>query len=167
MWVFVLQCSFPSHRGKRLFICHFGFLIDVYAWLSYVDGTPISEVTPVTTWCIHPPPHRPAIGYGYGHVWSTHIPIPFHFNQRHPPPPPPPTHPPFLKYFNLWPWNYKIKVMDVVKGQDHTISPVSNWFVFFLLHINQITIPDIRLFWNLTLKSQRSRSWVRSKVKVT
>ena len=61
--------------------------------------------------------------------------------------------------------NYKIKVMDVVK--DHIISPVSNWFTFFLFHINQIIIPQIQLFWNLTLKNQRSWSWVRSKVKVT
>ena len=28
------------------------------------------------------------------------------------------------------------------------------------------TIPEIELFWNLTLKHPRSRSWVRSKVKV-
>ena len=28
--------------------------------------------------------------------------------------------------------------MGVVKGQDHTISPVSNSFAFFLFHINQI-----------------------------
>ena len=57
--------------------------------------------------------------------------------------------------------------MGVVKGQDHTVSPVSNWFAFFLFHINQITIPEIQLFWKMTLKNQRSRSWVRSKVKVT
>ena len=60
-----------------------------------------------------------------------------------------------------------MKVMGVVKGQDHTVSPVSNWFAFFLFHINQLTIPQIQLFWNLTLKNQRSRSWVRSKLKVT
>ena len=77
--------------------------------------------------------------------------------------------PPFLisGYFKLWPLNYKVKVMSVVKGQDHTVSPVSNWFAYVLFHINQITIPQIQVFWNLTLKNQRSRSWVRSKVKVT
>ena len=77
--------------------------------------------------------------------------------------------PPFLKkgYHKPWPLNYKVKVMGVVKGQDHTVSSVSNWFAFFLFHINQITIPQIQLFWNLTLKNQRSRSWVRSKVKIT
>ena len=36
---------------------------------------------------------------------------------------------PFLResYFKLWPWNFnsRVKVMGVVKGQGHTISPVS------------------------------------------
>ena len=45
-----------------------------------------------------------------------------------------------------------------VRSEDHTVSPVSDWFAFFLFHINQITIPGIQLFWNLTLK--------KSKVKV-
>ena len=45
-------------------------------------------------------------------------------------------------------------------------QPSINWFAFFLFHINQITIPQIRLFWNLTLKNQWPRSWVISKVKV-
>ena len=35
---------------------------------------------------------------------------------------------------------------------------------FFLL-INQ-TIPEIQLFWHLTLKNQNSKSWVRAKVEV-
>ena len=60
--------------------------------------------------------------------------------------------------------------MGVVKGQDHTVSLSSNWFAFFcfvfLFHINQITILEIQLFWNLTLKNQRSRSWVKSRVGV-
>ena len=67
----------------------------------------------------------------------------------------------------IWPWNYKDKVLCVVKGKNHIVSPVSNWFAFFLFHINQITIPEIQLFWNLTLKNRRSRLWVSSKVKVT
>ena len=56
--------------------------------------------------------------------------------------------------------------MGVVKGQDHTISPVSNSFAFFLFHTNQITIPEIQLFWNVTLKNQKSSPWVRSKAEV-
>ena len=78
-----------------------------------------------------------------------------------------PTLIPQMRSFKLWPLNYKVKVMGVVKWQDHTVSPVSNWFAFFLFHINQITIPEIQLFWKLTLKNKRSRSWLRSKVNVT
>ena len=43
--------------------------------------------------------------------------------------------------------------------------PVSNWFAFFLFHINQTTILHIQLFLNLSLKNQRSMSWVRSNVR--
>ena len=73
----------------------------------------------------------------------------------------PSTHP------TIWPWNYKVKVLGVVKGKNHIVSPVSNWFAFFLFPINQITIPEIQLFWKLTLKNQRSMLWESSKVKVT
>ena len=37
----------------------------------------------------------------------------------------------------------------------------------FISHQSDPTIPEIELFRNLTLKHPRSRSWVRSKVKVT
>ena len=63
-------------------------------------------------------------------------------------------------YFKPWPWNFKVKVMGVVKGQDHSmVSPVSNWSAFFLFHINQITIPYMQLFWNLILKIQGQDSF--------
>ena len=80
---------------------------------------------------------------------------------------------PFLRwsYFRLWPWNFnsKVKVMGVVKGQGHTICPVSNQINSPRFHFTSIrpTIPEIELFRNLTLKHPRSRSWVRSKVNVT
>ena len=56
--------------------------------------------------------------------------------------------------------------MGVVKGQDHTVRPVSNWFAFFSFHINQITIPQYSYFeiWPWQIKGQghgwgqRSRS---------
>ena len=63
--------------------------------------------------------------------------------------------------------NFKVEVMGVVKGQGHTVGPISSWFALFQFHINQITIPEIQLFQNLTLKNPRSRSWLRSKVEVT
>ena len=39
----------------------------------YVDGTLMSEVTPVTIRYINPP-HLP-LGHSHGHEWSTHIPF--------------------------------------------------------------------------------------------
>ena len=50
----------------------------------------------------------------------------------------------FLKFQTLtlqsklvtWPWKFNTKVMGVVKGQGHIISPVPNWFASFLFHIN-------------------------------
>ena len=46
---------------------------------------------------------------------------------------------PFLRYsnFRLWPWNSKVKVMGVVKGQCHTVGPVSHQLTSFSFHINQ------------------------------
>ena len=65
-------------------------------------------------------------------------------------------------YFKLWPWNYKVKVMGVAKWQDHTVSPVSNWFVLFLFHINQITIPQTAI---LKFDLEKSRVKVMGEVK--
>ena len=90
---------------------------------------------------VHPPtpPWLPIRSWSWSWMIDSH---PFRSMSISPHPPPPP--PTFLKwgYFKPWPWNYKVKVMGVVKGQDHTVSPVSNWFAFFLVHINQITIQD-------------------------
>ena len=76
---------------------------------------------------------------------------------------------PFLRssYFRLWPWNSKVKVMGVVKGK--VIQSAQYHINSLPFHFTSIrpTIPEIDLFWNLTLKHPRSRSWVRSKVKVT
>ena len=50
----------------------------------------------------------------------------FHVNQHTPQP--------FLKWgcFKLWPWNYKVKVMCVVKEQHHTLFWV--WCFLFVSH---------------------------------
>ena len=87
-------------------------------------------------WCLKSPhyPVHPSTppwshkGQCHGHEWTTHIPLlPCQSGL------------PFLKYgyFKLWPWNFKVKVMGVVKWQDYVVNPVSNWFISFLLHINQ------------------------------
>ena len=36
------------------------------------------------------------------------------------------------------PHHLTLKLQGQGQGQDHIISPVSNWFAFFLCHINQI-----------------------------
>ena len=57
--------------------------------------------------------------------------------------------------------------MGVIKGQSHMVSPVSYQFASFSFHINQTNNSWNTAIWNLSLKQSRSRSWVRSKVKVT
>ena len=72
----------------------------------------------------------------HGNEWTTHIPfvtcqpaIPFLI----------------YGYFKLWPWNLKVKVMGV-KGQGHTIRPVSyNSLPFHFTSIRP-TIPEIDFF---------------------
>ena len=96
---------------------------------SYVDGTPTSEVTPVTIRYICPP-HYGHTSLYHGHEWMTHILFV-----------PCQSAIPFLRYsyFRLWPWifNSRVNVMGVVKGQGHTIGPVSYQFTSFSFHINQ------------------------------
>ena len=89
-------------------------------WTRYVHSTPMSEVTPFTIQYIRPPHHGHTSQY-HGHEWMTHILfIPCQLAT------------PFLRYsnFRLWPWNSKVKVMGVVKGQCHTRSPVSYQLLF-------------------------------------
>ena len=74
-------------------------------------------------------------------------------------------------------WNRAISNFDFffelqgwVYGYGERVRPYSQPRIylicfFFSFHSNQITIPEIQLFWHLTLKNLRSRSWVRSKVK--
>ena len=93
----------------------------------YVNGTPTSEVTPFTIRYIRPPHHGHTSQY-HGHEWMTHI---FYVPCQ--------SAAPFPRYsnFRLWPWNSKVKVMGVVKGQCHTVSPVSYQLTCFSFHINQ------------------------------
>ena len=61
----------------------------------------------------------------------------------------------------IWPWNYKVKVIGVVKGQDHTVSPVSNWFAFFYVsHQSDNNSPDTTI-----LKFDLEKSKVMGEVK--
>ena len=159
---------------KKMTPQHYLFASWLVAWLlsthylnkiRYVDCTPMSEVTPVTIWYIPPPipiPISPPqwLALGHGHEWLPHIPfVPCQSA---------PTPTPQIRLFQ----SLTLKLQGQGHGcgqraRPHTVSPVSISFAFFLFRINQITIPEIQLFWNLTLKNQGSMSWVRSKVKVT
>ena len=127
-------------------------MLQVEVKTRYVDGMPTSEVTPFTIRYIRPPHHGRTSQY-HGHEWMTHILFL-----------PCQSAAPLLRYsnFRLWPRNPKVKVMGVVKGQCHTVGPVSYQLTSFSFHINQTNNSR-----DLTLKHPRSRSWVRSKVKVT
>ena len=125
----------------------------------YVDGTPTSEVTPVTIQYICPPHHGHTSQY-LGHEWWLTS-FSFHVNQ------PCQSWDKAISDSDLeistprsrsWVWS-KGKVIQ--SAQCHINSPHFH-FTWF-----RPTVPEIELFRNLTLKNPRSRSWVRSKVKVT
>ena len=104
-----------------------GHMLQVEVKTRYVDGMPTSEVTPFTIRYIRPPHHGHTSQY-HGHEWMTHILFL-----------PCQSAAPLLRYsnFRLWPWNSKVKLMGVVKGQCHTVGPVSYQLTSFSFHINQ------------------------------
>ena len=69
----------------------------------YVDGTPTSEITPVTIWYIRPPHHGHTSQY-HGLEWMTHILFVISDSDLETP---------------------MVKVMGVVKGQGHIVGPES------------------------------------------
>ena len=97
------------------------------------------------------------IDYSHGHEWLTHIPFvpcqsaplnPSHSSNK------------TISNFDLETTRWRSWVWP--KGKT-IVSPVSNWFVLFLFHINQVIIPEIQLFWNLTMK--KSKVKVKGEVK--
>ena len=108
---------------------------------------PTFEVTLFTIRYIRPPHHGHTSQY-HSHEWMTHILFV-----------PCQSAAPFLRYsnFRLWPWNSKVKVMGVVKGKCRTVGPISYQLTSFHFTSIRPTIPEIQLFWNLTLKHPRSR----------
>ena len=121
----------------------------------YVDGTPTSEVTPVTIRYICPSHHGHTNQY-HGHEWTTHILFVLHQSALHA-------------------WYKAISDSDLETPKSRVWSK-GKVIQSVQYHINSLpfhftlmrpTIPKIELFRNLTLKHPRSRSWVRSQVKVT
>ena len=89
------------------------------------------------------------------------------------------THPSIVTHRS---WSWMIKIIKAISNFDLETTRSMSWvwskaktiqsaqYLIDLLSFcftYQITISEIQLFWNLTLKNQRSRSLVRSKVKAT
>ena len=63
---------------------------------------------------------------------------------------------PECSFFEIWPWNSKVKVMDQVKIQNHQVGPTSYRIASLSSHVSP-PISGIQLFQNLTLKNSKSR----------
>ena len=138
-------------------------IMDIFpAWIRYVDGTPTSEVTPVTIRDICPPHHGHTSQY-HGHEWMTHhCSHPFRSMSIDRPIPE-------IKLFQALILKFQLQDQGHGCGQRaRSYNRPSIILTHFVFHFTLIrpTIPEIELFRNLTLKHPRSRSWVRSKVKV-
>ena len=106
-------------------------------------------------------------GHGWGVSWksqhgsnilSTHIPfIPCQSAIQ------------FLRYdfFKIWPWKSKVKVMVEVKVESHKVGVTSYRLTSLSSHVNQPSHSWDTTFSKFDLENPRSRSWLRSKLKVT
>ena len=76
---------------------------------------------------------------------------------------------PFLRYsyFKNWPWKFKLKVMGEVKVQSHNMGPTFSPLTTLSFHVNWATHSWVTTFSEFDLENPGSRSWVRSKFKVT
>ena len=116
----------------------------------HVDGMPTSEVTPVINRYIHPPTLVTQRSMSW--PWMDN-PRPFRTMSI--------GHPfPEIGYFKLWPWNLKVKVMDVVKRQCYVVSPVPDSLLFRFTSI-RATMSEIRLFWPWKIQGYR-HGWGQS-----
>ena len=153
----VLCCSFHGNvylNTQDIILKQVGF----DTWKTrYADGTPTSEVTPVTIRYIRAPHHGHTSQY-HGHEWMTHILF---------------VHCQFLPHS----WDKAISDSDLETPRSRSwvwskgkVIQLTQYHINSLpFHLTSIrpTILQIELFWNLTWKHPRSRSWGRSKVKVT
>ena len=72
---------------------------------------------------------------------------------------------PFLRYsiFKVWPWKSKVKI--IAQGHKEGIPPYR--FISFSFHVNQPSHSWDTAILKFDIENSRSRSWVRSKFKVT
>ena len=76
---------------------------------------------------------------------------------------------PFLRYsiFKIWPWKSKAKVMGEVNVESHNMCPTLYRLTSLLFHVNLPSHSWDTTFSKFDLENPRSRSWLRSKLKVT
>ena len=75
----------------------------------------------------------------------------------------------YLRYSYLknWPWKSKFKVMGEVKVKSHNVSLTSYRLTSLSFHVNQPSHSWDTAISEFDVENSRSRSWVRSKLKVT
>ena len=56
LWILIIQFNYGYPQFTTIMDIN-SWIIDLHNSTRYVDGTPTSEVTPVTIWYIHPPHH--------------------------------------------------------------------------------------------------------------
>ena len=70
-------------------------------------------------------------------------------------------------FFKIWPWKSKVNVMGEVNVESHNMGPTFYQLTSLSFHVNW-PIPFLRYdFFKIWPWKSRSRSWLRSKVKVT
>ena len=76
---------------------------------------------------------------------------------------------PFLSYdfSKNWPWKSRVKVMCEVKVESHNMGPTFSQLTSLSFHVNRASHSWVTTFSKFDLENQGSRSWVRSKLKVT
>ena len=106
-------------------------------------------------------------GHGWCELWksqhgsnilSTHNPKSFHVNW--------PSHSRY-DFFKSWPWKSKVKVMGEANVESYNIGPTFYLLTSLSFHVNQPSHSWDRTFSKFDLENPRSRSWLRSKLKVT
>ena len=76
---------------------------------------------------------------------------------------------PFLRYsiLKIWPWKSKAKVMGEVNVESHNTCPTLNRLTSLSFHVNLPSHSWDTTFSKFDIENPRSRSWLRSKLKVT
>ena len=138
--------------------------IDSYPFHSMSMGSPIPDIQHFQDLTLN----IQFQGHGWGERWksqqgsdilSTHIPFV-----------PCQSAIPFLRYdffFKIWPWKSKVKVMGEVNVENHKMGPTFYRLTSISYNVNRPSHSRITAFSKFDFEYPRSRSWLRSKLKVT